>query len=510
MSGQQNDISMYVISLLTVSLALAFAFTFTGLNPGTVIGKIHGIIHHPVSVIVLACLFVFCVAGMIGQLLQGRRVREQAEQKMAQTAESLIRPTRSYVLSTTKKYIPMSDLSEISDKILRIARQGDSGIIDLVDYTISSALRAKASDIHIEPTYDKVSIKYRLDGMLHDVGEIPRELLTRFISRLRVLANLTIFQPGKPQDGRIDIRVEDKNFDVRLSILPTLHGDKAVIRLFETGDHGFILSNLGMSSEVLEKFTELLMKPEGTLFLTGPTGSGKTTTIYGAIRYILENRGETTNIVTIEDPIESEVQGINQTQVNPKRDLTFSTGLRSILRQDPDVIMVGEVRDSETARICTQAGLTGHLIISSVHADSSVGVFNRLIDMGIEPFLVASSVSGVMAQRLVRRNCPYCSEPTLPSLKSLKRLGISAEAQNEYMKGKGCSHCQNRGFLGRVGIFELLMVTPELREALQKKVATADLFDIAKRNGLVTLARDGIEKVQSGILDIDELSRVLS
>ncbi len=225
---------------------------------------------------------------------------------------------------------------------------------------------------------------------------------------------------------------------------------------------------------------------------------------------MIENRGETTNIITIEDPIECEIVGVNQMQVNPKRDLSFASGLRAILRQDPDVIMVGEVRDRETAEICTQAGLTGHLVISSIHAESSAGVINRLIDMGIEPFLVASSVMGVISQRLVRRNCPDCVEPMIPSIKEMKWLGVSPTEKNEFMKGKGCEKCHGRGYRDRIGLYELLEITPPLRAALQKKVSTGELMDLAVENGLRTFKQDGIQKVKEGILDVTELMRICS
>ena len=508
MSGRSDNVAIYIISILAFTFALIFAVGFSDISPHTALGELHAVFHHPFAVVVQVTGIILLGMGLIGKINQSRKRKKMDVQRQRKNTEQAIRPVRLYVLSSDSNSI-ITDLTEATEQIQRIARRGDAGIIDLVDCVISTAMRAKASDIHVEPAFDNVFIKFRLDGMLHDVCEISKDLLSRFVSRLRVLSNLTIFQPGKPQDGRIEIRVENKTYDIRLSILPTLHGEKAVIRLFEAGDHGFILRNLGMSDRIYEGLTAILMKPQGTIFLTGPTGSGKTTTIYASIQYLIENKGESSNIVTIEDPIECEISGINQTQVNVARDLTFASGLRSILRQDPDVIMVGEVRDSETAKICTQAGLTGHMIISSVHADSSVGVFNRLIDMGIEPFLVASAVSGILAQRLVRKNCPYCSEPTLPSLKSLKALNIPVDENNKYMKGKGCSQCNNRGFLGRIGIFELLSVTPELREAVQRKISTGDLLQIAHSNGLIPMREDGIDKVKKGIIDLDELTRVV-
>ncbi|MBN1550951.1 type II/IV secretion system protein [bacterium] len=472
-----------------------------------------GILHSSFYFLVLffmLILTVLSIAGLICAILQIKRMQKISDKKFDDTIGNVVKPVRLYTVAEDFNPLAMPNLIDVSSRLSQIARKGESGVVELLDYTVLAALQSRASDIHIEPSFNKVTIKYRLDGVLHDVVEVPRDLLNRIISRLRVLANLTIYHRGKPQDGRLDIRAGQRNFDMRLSIMPTLHGEKSVVRLFESSQQGYDLSSLGLNPRMLEEFHDLLMKPQGSVFLTGPTGSGKTTTMYAAIKHIIEQRGETTNIVTIEDPIEREIMGVNQTQVNPKRDLTFASGLRSILRQDPDVIMVGEVRDPETAQIVTQAGLTGHLVISSIHAESSVGIFNRLIDMGIEPFLVASSVTGVLAQRLVRKNCPYCSEPDMPSLKSLKLLGIPPDESNFFKKGRGCAKCQNRGYLGRIGIFELLTVTNELREALQKKISTINLMEYAVKYGFVTLKEDGLDKVRRGYIHIDELVRVIA
>ncbi len=504
-----KDIAVYIGSILVISIGLVFAFTQTNMSPETFYGKLFDVINHPITKAMLVIFLILSLAGLISTITHKIRMSNAAKKSIQNSTDSIVRPIRLYTLDQGNISIPITNLGEVTDLITQLTRRGEKGIIDLVDQILMCAIRSRASDIHIEPGFDAVLVKYRLDGVLNDVCEIPKDLMTRIVSRLRVLSNLTIYERGKPQDGRLDLRIGNRNYDVRLSLLPTLHGDKTVIRLFESGDHKFDLVLLGMEPETYESYTDLLLRPQGTIFLTGPTGSGKTTTIYSAIKFILENRGETTNIVTIEDPIECEIPGINQTQVNPKRDLTFASGLRSILRQDPDVIVVGEVRDLETAEICTQAGLTGHLVVSTIHADSAVGVFNRLIDMGIEPFLVASSVSGILSQRLVRRNCLHCIQPVVPSLKALKYFNIPANADIKFMKGKGCEQCHGRGYLGRVGVFELLVINQTVRDALQQKVSTSNLMEIARQQGLRTLRDDGLAKVRAGLVDIEELARVL-
>ncbi len=507
--NDDKDVAVFIAAVLVISFAIAFAFTYTSVRPDDILTQIQAVLRHPLVFSLMIIILLVTLAGSVGKIMHRIRMKEAGKKSLDDAVEMTIHPVRLYTLDEEQIAIPITDLSIVSDGILQLTRRGERGITDLVDQIMVGAIRSRSSDIHIEPGFDMTLIKYRLDGVLHDVGEVPKDLLPRLVSRLRVLANVTIYERGKPQDGRIDMKIGNRQYDVRLSILPTLHGDKSVIRLFESGDHRFDLGLLGLDSETKDIYTDLLLRPQGTIFLTGPTGSGKTTTIYSAIRYILENRGETTNIVTIEDPIECEITGINQTQVNPKRELTFGTGLRSILRQDPDVIVVGEVRDLETAEICTQAGLTGHLVISTIHADSSVGVFNRLIDMGIEPFLVASSICGIMAQRLVRRNCPHCSEPTMPSLKALKHLNIPSNADYKYMKGIGCDQCHGKGYLGRIGVFELLTLNQRIRDALQQKVSTSNLMAIAAEEGLRSLRADGLEKVRTGQVDIEELARVL-
>ncbi|HPQ39201.1 MAG TPA: ATPase, T2SS/T4P/T4SS family [bacterium] len=505
----RNDLAPYVAAALVLGVALVFAVTHAGVSPYGFINKLHAFFSHPITVILLVVILCAVLIGLASQMIRQSTRKKSTQEKLRQYQENLIKPIRVYDLSRDPNDIPQLKMNDVPAKLAQLSRRGDQGVPDLVDAIIGYALQLKVSDVHLESTSDLAMIRYRRDGILNDVGQIPMSLIGRISSRLRVLANLTIYEKGKPQDGRIEMRWGQTTYDIRISFLPTLHGDKVVIRLFESGEHQFELKNLGLLPESYEILSDLLLRPQGTLFLTGPTGSGKTTTIYSAIRFILQHRGETTNIVTIEDPIEREISGVNQTQVNPKRDLTFATGLRSILRQDPDVIVVGEVRDQETAEICTQAGLTGHLVISTIHADSAVGVFNRLIDMGIEPFLVASSICGIVSQRLVKRNCPHCREPAVPPLRAMKSLGIRPDEAIEFMKGRGCEQCEYRGYKGRIGVFEILQPTQVLKDALQRKVSTGDLQRIAQSEGLITLHSDGLQKVREGLVDVEELARVL-
>lgn len=505
----RNDLAPYIAAAVILGIALVFAFTHGGVSPYTIINRAHAIVSHPVTVAILAIVLCAVLIVVISEVVRNSRRKGDTREKLRQFQENLIRPIRVYDISDLFSDGSPPKMNEIPGKLAQLSRRGDPGVPDLVDAIIGYALQLNVSDIHVESAADIAVIRYRRDGILNDVGHIPMSLIGRINSRLRVLANLTIYEKGKPQDGRIEMRKGQDSYDIRISFLPTLHGDKVVIRLFESGEHHFDLKNLGLLDPSYDILSSLLLRPQGTLFLTGPTGSGKTTTIYSAVRFILQHRGETTNIVTIEDPIEREISGINQTQVNPKRDLTFSTGLRSILRQDPDVIVVGEVRDQETAEICTQAGLTGHLVISTIHADSAVGVFNRLIDMGIEPFLVASSICGIVSQRLVKRNCPHCIEPIVPSLRAMKSLGIRPDEAISFMRGTGCEHCDHRGFKGRIGVFEILQPTQALKDALQRKVSTGDLQRIAQTEGLITLRTDGLQKVKEGRIDVEELARVL-
>ncbi len=498
------------------ALAVAFALSF-GLF-GLVVIKpeslpvgmqmIRDVIAHPLFFIPLVVVCIGSGLALLSLKIAKHNSDRRLRAKFADANDRLIRPLRLHEITDTSLQ-HFASLSDITARIHFLARMGDEGAVQLVDCIIAATMSTRASDIHIEPGMESVQVKYRIDGVLTDIGDYPKMVHNRVITRLRVMSNLTIYKKGQPQDGRIDVRLGNRTLDARLSIMPTLNGEKAVIRVFESGDHDFELAKLGMTPATFEQYSDLLMRPHGTILLTGPTGSGKTTTLYASVREIIKKRGERTNIITIEDPIENEILGVNQVQVNPVRELSFAQGLRSILRQDPDVIMVGEVRDRETADICVRAGMTGHLVISSIHAESSVSVFNRLIEMGLESFLVSSAISCIVAQRLVRRNCPHCIKPYIPPLQALKTLKIPAGESIVYQKGVGCPKCNDRGFLGRIGIFELLIVDEELRGLLKQKAPTQDLQDTARRTGMRSLLDDGMDKVRSGVIDVEELARVL-
>jgi type IV pilus assembly protein PilB len=508
-NSSRNNVPGLVISILVLSIGLAFGVVVGEIPTHTIIGQIHTYVSHPAAVTVLTILLALTMIATLSAIVQALKAKHDAKDRLRQRHEDIVKPIRVYDLGDDYATIGPVRLSEVPGRIAQLCRRGEKCVPDLVDCIICNAILTRSSDIHLEPASQIAAIKYRQDGILNDVGQIPRDLMVRLSSRLRVLANLTIYEKGKPQDGRIEVKWNKKIYDVRVSFLPTLHGDKVVIRLFDSGEHEFSLVKLGLSEDQFEQVTGFLLKPQGTIILTGPTGSGKTTTIYSSIRFILHKRGETTNIVTIEDPIEREVTGVNQTQVNPKRELTFASGLRSILRQDPDVIVVGEVRDRETAEICTQAGLTGHLVISTIHADSAVGVFNRLIEMGIEPFLVASSIIGIVSQRLLKRNCPHCLIPVVPSLQTLKILGVDVNETIRFVRGRGCEKCDYKGYKGRIGVFEILQPSERLREALQAKKSTGELHRIAIEDRMLTLLDDGLLKVKSGAVDVEELVRIL-
>ncbi len=507
--SSRNNIPALVISILVLSFGLTFGVVVGEVPTHTIIGTINEYMALPWVRNILLILMVLTIVLLISAIIQTFKTKQEARDRLRQRHEDIVKPVRIYDLGDEYATTGPIRLSEVPGRISQLCRRGDKCVPDLVDCVICNAILTRSSDIHLEPSSHLATVKYRQDGILNDVGQIPRDLMVRLSSRLRVLANLTIYEKGKPQDGRIEIKWSKKIYDVRISFMPTLHGDKIVIRLFDSGEHDFNLIKLGFSDEQFEQISSFLLKPQGILILTGPTGSGKTTTIYSAIRYVLHKRGETTNIVTIEDPIEREVTGINQTQVNPKRDLTFASGLRSILRQDPDVIVVGEVRDRETAEICSQAGLTGHLVISTIHADSAAGVYNRLIEMKIEPFLIASSIIGIVSQRLLKRNCPYCLTPVVPSINTLKLLQIDPQEHIRFVRGRGCEKCDYKGYKGRIGIFEILKPGDRLKQALQTKKSTGELHQIAIDDGMKTIMEDGIEKVKAGLVDVEELVQIL-
>ncbi|MGC8805184.1 MAG: GspE/PulE family protein [Candidatus Ratteibacteria bacterium] len=388
--------------------------------------------------------------------------------------------------------------------LLDLANQAP--IIRLVNQIFYRAILMRASDIHLQSLEKFLKVRYRIDGMLHDVLTLPAKYQPAVISRVKIISDLDIAEKRIPQDGRTTVRVEDRQIDVRVSIIPTFFGESAVLRLLDQSTYNFGLNELGFFEDDLKKFDRLIHYDHGIILLTGPTGSGKTTTLYAALSRI---NNPNIHIITLEDPVEYQLDGINQIQVNPKVGLTFANGLRSILRHDPNVIMVGEIRDRETAEMAIQASLTGHLVFSTLHTNDSTSSIARLLDMGIEPYLIASSVIGIIAQRLVRLNCNKCSEPTTYPEALLKEIGLNPAAGGyNFKKGKGCDICLHTGYHKRTGIFEFLEIDDDIRNLIMRQVSSGEIRRHALNKGLRTLRMDGARKVAEGLTTISEVLRV--
>jgi len=391
----------------------------------------------------------------------------------------------------------------VSDKDLAKLAE-DAPVIKLVNLIIMQAVKDKASDIHVEPDEKVLRVRYRVDGLLHEGPKPPKELEAAIISRIKVLSGMDIAERRRPQDGRIMMKIHSRSIDLRVSSFPTVHGENIVIRILDKESILLGLADIGMGKRVLNDFDKLIRKTHGIVLVTGPTGSGKTTTLYAALSTI--NSTEK-NIITIEDPVEYQISMIRQTQVNPKAGLTFASGLRSILRQDPDIIMVGEIRDSETAEIATQAALTGHLVFSTLHTNDAAGTLTRLTDMNVEPFLISDSITGILAQRLVRVLCPKCKEKMTPTGDMLKDLGLSESKDIVLYVNKGCQKCKDTGYMGRTGIYELLIVDDEIKNLIIAKTSADQIKKKAIDSGMKTLREDGIEKILAGVTTIDEVLR---
>jgi type IV pilus assembly protein PilB len=384
----------------------------------------------------------------------------------------------------------------------------DTPIVKLVNAIIVQAIEARASDIHIEPMKDKVRVRYRVDGVMGEIMTPPKKVQPALISRIKVLAELNIAERRKPQDGRINLLVAGKEFDFRVSTYPTQHGEKVVMRILDKSSVLVGINRLGFSTDVQRVFEDLIHSPVGMVLVTGPTGSGKSTSLYSVLNQ-LNSVG--THILTVEDPVEYQLEGINQVQVNPQAGVMFASTLRSFLRNDPDIIMVGETRDKETAEIAIQAALTGHLVFSTLHTNDAPSAATRLIDMGIEPFLVASSLIGVLAQRLTRVLCPECKEPYKPTDDELRSLSLTPEegAGLTFYKPSGCEFCEYRGYRGRIGIFELMMVDDQMKDLIVRKTSAVKLREIAIKTGMQTLQQDAIKKIIQGITSVEEALRVV-
>jgi len=381
--------------------------------------------------------------------------------------------------------------------------ENDAPVIRMINALLAQAVRENASDIHIEPFETRSVVRFRTDGTLKDVVEPHRALHAAMVSRIKIMADLDIAEKRLPQDGRITLRLAGRPVDVRVSTLPTGHGERAVLRLLDKEAGRLELSRLGMEGKTLQDMDNLVHQPHGIVLVTGPTGSGKTTTLYAALSRI---DASTTNVMTVEDPVEYDLDGIGQTQVNPRIDMTFARALRAILRQDPDVIMIGEIRDLETAQIAVQASLTGHLVLATLHTNDTASAVTRLTDMGVEPFLLSSSLIGVLAQRLVRCLCPDCREAYQPDAAELDQL--DGESPGVLYRPRGCSACGQSGYRGRTGIYELMNVDEEMRRLIHDRASEQLLWKRGLQTGMRSLRQDGIRLVASGKTSLEELLRV--
>lgn len=413
--------------------------------------------------------------------------------------EELLRAINAaYQTRNSQTHTVIADLEEDPDvlKITNAEREdlldqtGRPPVIRLVNSILFDAARQRASDIHIQPYEDKLQVRFRIDGALFDQFVIPKASQEEVLSRVKIIGKMNIAEKRLPQDGRASAEIGERQIDLRIASLPTSHGERIVIRLLDKSARLYSLDELGMSKNNLLQFQKLIRLEHGMILVTGPTGSGKSTTLYAALQ---ELNTQVSNVVTLEDPIEYQLDGISQTQINEKKGMTFASGLRNILRQDPDIIMIGEIRDYETAEMAIQSALTGHLVFSTLHTNDAASAVTRLLDLGIEPFLVASSVIGVLSQRLVRRICQKC-KPT-----DVERVGE---------KGEGCEDCRKTGFRGRVGVFELMTIEEEIRRQIQQRANAAEISDLARQGGMKTLREDGKRKVDAGFTTREEVLRI--
>jgi len=391
-------------------------------------------------------------------------------------------------------------------------------IIRMVETILKHGISSKASDIHIEPTLSKLRVRFRLDGTLQTVVVLPVEIAPAIISRIKILSNLQIDETRRPQDGRFTTVIDDKEIDLRVAVLPTVRGEKVALRILDPTVGLRTLPELGIIGRNLEVVERGIKKPFGMILMTGPTGSGKSTTIYGILQIL---NTDSVNIVSLEDPVEYYVDGVNQSQIRPELDYTFASGLRQILRQDPNVIVVGEMRDSETAGLAVQSALTGHLVLSTLHTNDAIGVIPRLIDMGVEPFLLPSALNVALAQRLVKRLCPDCKKETEPS-ETIKKMILDVVASMpeksrpevkqgfKIYKAQGCPKCGNKGTKGRIAVFEILEMTPQLEKIIISEPTESNILEESQRQGMVTMLQDGISKVLDGIIGFEELIQVVS
>jgi general secretion pathway protein E len=414
----------------------------------------------------------------------------------AATAQGMIASLDAEQPVAVSADIPLDDLVHLAY---------EAPVIKLVNLLVLEALESRASDVHLEGYADQMRVRYRIDGVLQDAPSPPQHLTAAVVSRIKIMADLDIAERRAPQDGRIRLRLQARDVDVRVSTLPTLHGESVVLRLLDKDRGRIDLAELGMAAETLGEFVKAIERPHGIVLATGPTGSGKTTTLYAAIDRIRTGREK---ILTVEDPVEYQLAGVPQVAVNEKAGVTFATALRALLRQDPDVMLVGEIRDAETAEIATQAALTGHLVLSTLHTNDAVSALTRLVDLEVAPFLVASTVESVLGQRLLRVICPACREEYSMPAPERERLATSASVIDRAFRGRGCDQCRGTGYRGRTGIYELLVVDDEMRVELQRSRSASDLRVVARSRGMRSLRDDGLRLLRAGITTIDELLRV--
>ena len=397
-----------------------------------------------------------------------------------------------------------TELEQVTDfgKLMR-----KTPVVKLVSMLLAQAVRTGSSDIHFQPLGDNLRIRFRTDGILHDIIDLPRSSQDAILSRVKVLGKMDIAERRAAQDGRASFKYAGREIDVRISVVPTTNGERVVLRLFDKESKLLALEELGLAEENLTQFDSLIRNSSGMILVTGPTGSGKNTTLYAALRKINSPKS---NVITIEDPVEYKLPDISQIQVLAKKNVTFGSMLRSVLRQDPDIIMIGEIRDAETASIVVQSSLTGHLVFSTLHTNDSVGAVARLLDLDVDPFLISSALLGVLAQRLVRRVCRSCAEPVSVSETQLQMMGLTSDQvkQGTLLQGKGCEACLGTGYLGRVGIFELLLMDDAIRELVNRRAGSGEIREAALRNGLRILRADGAAKVLAGVTTVEEVLRV--
>ena len=431
-----------------------------------------------------------------------KAINKYYELEPTETVDTLLQELKVRESSQTGAEIEITEKLQVEAKVI----EDEGPIIQLVSLIINKAIAARASDIHVEPLSNRLRVRYRIDGVCQEADVLPKQLQDSVISRIKILANIDISEKRRPQDGRIGLNYQGKDLDIRVSCLPSIYGESIVMRLLEKSTILMNLKYLGFCENDYKRFHSIIKKPNGILLITGPTGSGKTTTLYATINEL--NKGDT-KIITAEDPVEYTLGGVNQCEVNEKIGFNFPTILRTMLRQDPNIILVGEIRDADTADTAIAAALTGHLVLSTLHTNDAPSAITRLIDMGIKPFLIATSLQGIMAQRLVRTNCTNCKEPIKYTPEQLLEMGFEAESLKvfTFFKGKGCKNCNNIGYRGRIGIYEFLVMNETLRDMTYRMASTEEIRKAAKASGMTSLKEDGLMKAKDGSTTLEEVFR---